>query len=387
MMRILLLAVVCLVAGAVWGSWLASLEFFRETHPLQHGPNSAALLRSGGKMGPRLVVLSAERHNFGVMDQNSKARHTFEIKNEGDEPLVLTQEGTSCKCTAAGLSKDQLAPGEKASITLEWTANDATPPYEQYAEYGTNDVLRPKLRLLVFGDVRAAIHVEPREAVFNRVSAQAPARAIVRLYAYSEKQLEIVSYKFAHAKSAPFFSIEHAPIDPATFPPGAAYKSGIELQIIMKPGLPLGQLKQDIQITTTQNPEVTLDIPVYGSVVSDISLVGPGTSAETMIVDLGSITSQQGAKSTVFLVVKGSLRDQVELTIASVNPHTELKASLGEPLKNNSQIVSYPLMLEVARGAKPVSRTSGGGRVRVLVETTHPQIKQVTLYVQYAVVD
>jgi hypothetical protein len=150
--------------------------------------------------------------------------------------------------------------------------------------------------------------VEPSEAIFNRVSSQEPARTTVRILGVGAEPLQITSHKLTHAPSAPYFRLEFKPLGPTDFPPKSEYQSGVEMQVELKPGLPLGQLAQTIQITTNRNPGGTFDIPVYGTVVSDISLVGLGASAEKMSVDLGSFASRQGAKSTVYVVVEGPPR-------------------------------------------------------------------------------
>jgi Protein of unknown function (DUF1573) len=384
-MRIAIFAVGCLVLGVLIGNTLAKREFAHEALALPGGTATGG--ESADAVGPRVSLLTPDRFEFGYMDQNSKSHHTFKIENDGDQPLTLRKAGTSCKCTTAGLVKEQLAPQETAEITLEWEAKGADELFEQYADFETNDVRRPKFRLTVSGQVRAALRAEPREAIFNRVSALEPAQATVRIYGLGAEPLEVLSHEFAHAKSAPHFSLEFKPLGAAELAKSSDYKSGVEMRVHLKPGLPLGQLVQTIQLTTNRNQGGKLDIPVYGTVVSDISLVGPGTLADKLLVDLGSVKSSQGAKSTVYLVVKGPSRDETELKIASVTPDAELTATLGEPLRNNPQLISYPLTLQVSPGTTPVSRLSSGSRIAVRVETTHPQIKEVTFHVRYAVVE
>jgi hypothetical protein len=385
-MRIALFAIGCLVLGGLIGSGLAQREFADESLPFD-GATAAGNESSSSGAGPRLTMLTPERYEFGFIDQNSKTQHTFMVKNEGDQPLELREQGTSCKCTTVGVVKDLLQPGDTAEITLEWEARTADELFEQHADFETNDNRRRRFRLTVSGQVRAVLRAEPREAIFNRVSAQEPAQAAVRIYGLGEEPLEVIGHQLTHAKSAPHFNLEFTPLDASDMPANSEYKSGIEMRVHLTPGLPLGQLAQTIELTTNRNPAGKFEIPVYGTVVSDISLIGPGASAEKMMVDLGSFKSSEGAKATVYLVVKGPHREETELKIESVTPAAELIATLGEPLRKNPQLLSYPISLQVSPGAIPVSRLSSGGRVAVRVETTHPQIKEVTFYVKYAVVE
>ena len=385
-MRIAIFAIGCLVLGGLIGSSLAQREFALESLPIDGlAATSTQSLPSGE--GPHLIMLTPERYEFGFIDQHSKTHHTFKVKNDGDQPLTLRQQGTSCKCTTVGTVKDRLQPGETAEITLEWEAKNADDIFEQYANFETNDPRNRRFRLTVSGQVRAALRAEPREAIFNRVSAQEPAQAIVRLYSLGDEPLKVTSHQFTNSKSAPHFSLEFRPLEASEIPADSEYKSGVEMRVHLKPGLPLGQLSQSIQVTTNRNSASKLEIPVFGTVVSDISLIGPGASAERMTVDMGSFASREGAKATVYLVVKGPHREETELKIASVAPAAELSAVLGQPLRNNPQLISYPVSLQVLPGATPVSRQSSGSRIAVRVETTHPQIKEVTFYVKYAVVE
>lgn len=45
-------------------------------------------LSAGERQGPRITVNDA-RHDFGMVDQGTQPEHIFEIKNTGDEMLVI----------------------------------------------------------------------------------------------------------------------------------------------------------------------------------------------------------------------------------------------------------------------------------------------------------
>ncbi|HEX5103170.1 MAG TPA: hypothetical protein VFV87_05135, partial [Pirellulaceae bacterium] len=272
-------------------------------------------------------------------------------------------------------------------IKMEWNAKKGVDPFEQYAAFRTNDPRRPEFKLIVFGQILETLRSEPPEAIFNRVSSQESARATLKVFGLRGDKLEIIRHQFEDEPSAKFFEVSFQPLPQEEVSKRKGFKCGIEIIVELKPGMPLGQMKQTIQITTNLNPDATFDIPVYGSVVSDISLVGQHTSAESMTVSMGTIASAKGAKATVYFVVKGEHRDQTTLQITKVSPSAELEVKLGEPIRDNPQIVSFPVTLEVPPGTAPVSRASAGGEVTVRVETTHPSVKELTFRVRYAVVE
>ena len=56
----------------------------------------------GDGQGPRLVYkVGEESHNFGRVMQGTVADHTFELKNDGTEELIIKQVKPTCGCTVA----------------------------------------------------------------------------------------------------------------------------------------------------------------------------------------------------------------------------------------------------------------------------------------------
>ena len=54
-------------------------------------------------------------YNFGtIAEADGLASHTFEIKNTGDGPLVITRVTASCGCTQPEWTKEPVAPGKRA---------------------------------------------------------------------------------------------------------------------------------------------------------------------------------------------------------------------------------------------------------------------------------
>ncbi|HDZ26388.1 MAG TPA: DUF1573 domain-containing protein, partial [Candidatus Aminicenantes bacterium] len=79
----------------------------------------ACLLLSAGPIfagkGPKLKFRE-ESKDFGKVKQGEVLTHVFVFKNEGDETLVIKRVKTSCGCTAALLSKKEIAPGAEGEI-------------------------------------------------------------------------------------------------------------------------------------------------------------------------------------------------------------------------------------------------------------------------------
>jgi len=66
--------------------------------------------------GPEITVDQPE-YNFGTIGLGYMVKHTFVLRNTGDETLEINRIRASCGCTTTELSTNQLAPG--ASVPLE----------------------------------------------------------------------------------------------------------------------------------------------------------------------------------------------------------------------------------------------------------------------------
>ncbi|MDH6357119.1 DUF1573 domain-containing protein [Parabacteroides sp. PF5-9] len=67
------------------------------------------------------AVIAADQmaYDFGeIKEADGKVSHTFEIKNTGGMPLVLTRVIASCGCTTPEWTKEPIAPGGKGTIKI-----------------------------------------------------------------------------------------------------------------------------------------------------------------------------------------------------------------------------------------------------------------------------
>lgn len=83
----------------------------------------AILLATGMASAQQKAVISAEQtsYDFGtIKEANGKISHTFQIKNQGDMPLVITRVIASCGCTTPEWTKEPIAPGKTGDIKVTY---------------------------------------------------------------------------------------------------------------------------------------------------------------------------------------------------------------------------------------------------------------------------
>ena len=66
---------------------------------------------------PPKVVLSEESWHYGEVTPDKKPAHSFTIKNEGEEKLIIESVFSSCACVMLDLGGKEIAPGEATTLT------------------------------------------------------------------------------------------------------------------------------------------------------------------------------------------------------------------------------------------------------------------------------
>ena len=62
------------------------------------------------------------KFDFGKITDGDKVRHTYMVKNIGNNPLVISNVQVSCGCTAPFFPKEPILPGKTGEVTLEFNS-------------------------------------------------------------------------------------------------------------------------------------------------------------------------------------------------------------------------------------------------------------------------
>jgi hypothetical protein len=167
--------------------------------------------------------------------------------------------------------------------------------------------------------------------------------------------------------------------------PGAT--NGFLVKVTLKPGLPQGPFRQTILVQTGLPDSPTVEIPVKGTVTSDIMVVGPGWKDELGLLDFAIVASQEGAERRLFLIVRGPHRGEVDFELAEVSPKL-LRVELG-PTKeiNNGLVRQTPIWIRIPQGTRPANHLGGeqGELGTILLKTGHPKAPLLRIRVRFAV--
>lgn len=92
----------------------------------------AILLATGLASAQKKAVISAEETSFDfgtIKEANGNVSHTFQIKNIGDSPLVLTRVIASCGCTTPEWTKEPIEPGTTGDVTITYNPKNRPGPF------------------------------------------------------------------------------------------------------------------------------------------------------------------------------------------------------------------------------------------------------------------
>ena len=77
------------------------------------------LARNGAKPG---ISFEETSHNFGEIEEGSRAKHTFKFENTGEAPLVIKNVRPSCGCTSPDWTRKPIQPGETGKVTAVYNS-------------------------------------------------------------------------------------------------------------------------------------------------------------------------------------------------------------------------------------------------------------------------
>ena len=342
---------------------------------------------------PRVFLPGDTEYDFGVMARNEKQSHSFKVKNIGPGPLTLTVLDTTCKCTVGSLEKDSIASGEEVDVTLTWETLSYDREFRQSATIETNDGPNREIVFSVYGKVVQLATPDLPEMQFSRVSRSEAKTYSTVVYGYRDDDLLIVNHEFSDPKLAEFFDVSYKPLPKEEWDDSRA-TSAVRCTVDIKPGLPIGEVKQGIRLRTNKKDIPPLAISVQMHIVSDISIIGRNFRSKSNLLILGHVDSDAGANANLVLIVKGDHQKDVELSVEKADPDGVLSAEFGEP-KDVNQVrdgkeISYrqiPMKVMVAKGAKGTFRMGNkqGPHGVLTIKTNHPEVEQFDLQVKFLV--
>lgn len=68
------------------------------------------------------MLWAETQFDFGTIEKGTPVTHSFEFRNSGDAPLLISNVKTSCGCTVSAYPKEPIMPGESEKIKVTYNA-------------------------------------------------------------------------------------------------------------------------------------------------------------------------------------------------------------------------------------------------------------------------
>jgi hypothetical protein len=396
-MRLVFMSLIVIALGASIGLGMTWMEFhdvqeyFQPVSLTTPAVSTATNVDTKDLTGPVAVVVGGSKFDFGVLNHDQAREKGFVIRNEGTEPLNLSWGGESCgKCISniRHLDSVTVPPGGSYEVFVGYATRKAEPQFSESAYINTSDLRNSRLQLQIVGAVTMAVKVDPATLALTSISTSEPSSVSAKLFGYHSDKLELVKYEFSDPTSGAFIEITAKPLSEEAIKVENHARAGLDLLLDFKPGLPIGPLSQNVTLTALTDSEHTIVLPITGSVVGDMSIYGKNFDANTGNLNLGILNRNVGVTAEVFVLVKGPQRNDVKLTVGSVDPPETLQVTIGEPAAlAGGKTIKIPVKVVVPKGAAKTNRlgTQQGKSGKIILESTHPVSKQLPISVRFAV--
>lgn len=382
------IAAAAVVIGSVVGAATAVVDV--TTRPWQVGDfRPVSDVTDGRPTGA--VEADDTVHAFGTVGTGAKGSHAFAVRNAGSGPLSLKRGATSCTCTIAGFEggtddRIVLPPGAVTQVRLEWQGKGPGGPFRQQATILTDDPRRPEVVFVVEGTVVPTWKAVPEAIQLARLSATEGGEAEVKVFTYGDVPPEVTSIAIDHERSDTI-GLSTAPLTSSDVATEVGATGGVLVTIALPAGLPLGRLRSTITLVLRMPEEVTVEIPVEGTVTGDLLIAGAGWDRERQALLLGTVSGQKGLRTELFITARGPHRDRFRPTVREVVPDV-LEVNVGEPAPVGSGgVMRVPVTVTIPAGSRAVNHlcSQQAKPGRIVLETGHPETPELTIPVCVAI--
>ncbi len=240
--------------------------------------------------------------DFGDSYPFQSLQHDFKYKNNGTEPLVITNVISTCGCTAAVASASSVLPGKTGIVSVTLTTSSIPGKFEKGIGVVCNDPKRPELTLTLKTQVKQVWRFSPKQSfLLKDVLIGTTDSQQLFLKNLENEPYEIVATKL----SKPEFDVEV----------GERTEEGIPVTVIVHSGKKKGPLSDVLEIRTNHPKAPIVRATVFANVVGFVKFSTPR-------LYFGSVPAGKTVHRQLNVTLRGS-GDQSDLKISQIEPDTE----------------------------------------------------------------
>lgn len=221
---------------------------------------AASATPQGSAGQPKAAVVQPIK-DAGSVAKGDQVTQDFEIRNDGNAPLQITDVRPACGCTVASYDR-LIAPGKSGFVHLVVDTANFTGPVAKGVTVFTNDAANPQLELTVRAKIEPYISVQPGYARYSIVRGEAKEGTIVQtLYTPDGSPMEIVKVD----SPWPYLTVSFREAQEGERLPDVKVKQW-RVETRLSNDAPVGPLAGRIVVHTNHAKQKTVEIPISGFV-------------------------------------------------------------------------------------------------------------------------
>ena len=141
---------------------------------------------------PSISFTSLSVNKVGILPSETEVQFEFPFRNEGNQPLKISNVHTKCHCISAQFPKEPVAPGENGVVTPVYRVDPQKPGFLEEAAVESNDPQHGLLMLRASGRLNVNVSVNPSILNFDLVEAGSTKNRLVFIR-FREKAMAVTA--------------------------------------------------------------------------------------------------------------------------------------------------------------------------------------------------
>ncbi len=234
---------------------------------------AAPMLPAFAADGQPVAVIAEPIFDAGEVPVGEQVDVTFEIGNDGDAPLRITQVRPACGCTVVEYD-EVIEPGETGKIQASLDTTSIVGPNTKAITVITDDPVTPRIQLTIQSDVKPFLAVNPGYARFTTfVREDRDQTQSQLLFAPDFEDLEItdVQSPASHVKVSYREARDTERNDELA---GKQYR----IDVTLAKEAPIGPVADHVLVRTNHPKQSVVEIPVSGFVRPMVAVTPPAVN-------------------------------------------------------------------------------------------------------------
>jgi hypothetical protein len=203
---------------------------------------------------PRLEIAGGNKFDLGRINRGSVVERKVELKNIGNETLVLEKVEASCGCTGTVVSKDQIPAGQTGTVLITFNSKNFSGPVHKSVTVRTNIPDAPPAVIEFTATVFDEIVLNPQQFWFKDAEVGRTASLTITVRNDGEDNLTLSGFR----TTLQGFSMKL---------PQGAIKPGQEAKIVGEyaPKNESPVISEGVFVKTSNPRQPEIFVPIYGN--------------------------------------------------------------------------------------------------------------------------